>query len=169
MITTTTHISARISPADRNNIITSINDIREKLPFLIDLSAGDRKTIAKLGSRGMPFVRKAVEIAVQIPQMLPAAFDLDEMRKDANLFEDLSAILFALDRLRKQLADTAMVAGGEAYAAARSVYSYASAAGATQETATMDLSKHYARRGHPRAPSSQPPVQPQQPSVTTQS
>jgi hypothetical protein len=81
-----TQVSARLSAADRNSVMTGINDIRQRLPFLIDLSTDDRKTIAKLGNKGLSFVKKAVEIAAQNPQILPATFDFEERSRCAEWF-----------------------------------------------------------------------------------
>jgi hypothetical protein len=44
------------------------------------------------------------------------------MRKDAQLFETLAPIQLAVDQLQKQIDDTVMQVGGEAYAAARTIY-----------------------------------------------
>ncbi len=43
----------------------------------------------------MAFIRKAVDIANEHPRMFPSAF-LDEMRKDAQLLDDLSPISLAI-------------------------------------------------------------------------
>ncbi len=41
----------------------------------------------------MPFVSKALEVTTQNPGFLPRSFDLDEMRKDVELFETLYPLL----------------------------------------------------------------------------
>src|SRR3989441_7111182 len=79
--------------------------IRERLPFLIDLTTAERVILPKLGDKTQPFVRKAVDIALQHPELLPAGF-LDEMRKDAELLDGLSPIRLAIDLLQKQIDDT---------------------------------------------------------------
>ena len=57
--------------------------------------------LPKLGDKTQPFVRKAVDIVLQHPELLPAGF-LDEMRKDAQLLDGLSPILLAIDLLQKR-------------------------------------------------------------------
>ncbi len=51
------------------------------------------------------------------------------MRRDLELFEALQPMLLALTHLQELLDDTAVAAGGEAYAAALEVYRYAKANG----------------------------------------
>ena len=134
--------------------MTAIDTIRQKLPFLIDLTANERVAMAKLGDKSQGFVKKALEIAVQNRGMLPVSFDLEEMRKDAQLFESLSAIQFALDKLHNQVDDTAIQAGGEAYAAARAVYAATKTPFATPalRSATNELRKRFGRKTSPAAP-----------------
>jgi hypothetical protein len=54
----------------------------------------------KLGDRNRAFTRKALEIATQNPDFLPRSFDIEEMRRDFELFEALQPILLALTRLQ---------------------------------------------------------------------
>ena len=80
-----------------------------------------------------------MDIALQHPELLPAGF-LDEMRKDAQLLEGLSPIRLAIDLLQKQIDDTVIQLGAEAYAAARTVYAVTKTpyAGAILRTAAED-------------------------------
>ena len=107
----TQRVSATLTTQDRDAVLAAIFTIREKLPFLIDLGAGQRNAMAKLGDRSQAFVRKAFEVGSQNPGMLPVSFDLEEMRRDADLFDSLSAIRPALDKLGNQVADTTLQEG----------------------------------------------------------
>ncbi|MEH2079796.1 MAG: hypothetical protein V7K89_07205 [Nostoc sp.] len=42
-------ISASLAPADKEAVMQAIATIREKLPFLIDLTPEDRRTMLKMG------------------------------------------------------------------------------------------------------------------------
>jgi hypothetical protein len=44
-------ISATLSAADRQAVLDAINTIRQKLPFLIDLSPEERRALPKKGGR----------------------------------------------------------------------------------------------------------------------
>ncbi len=74
-------VSAKLSSADREAVMQAITTIREKLPFLIDLTTEERKGLPKLGDKSRAFVSKALEIATQNPDFLPRSFDLNERNK----------------------------------------------------------------------------------------
>ncbi|HIK04285.1 MAG TPA: hypothetical protein IGS40_06170 [Trichormus sp. M33_DOE_039] len=141
-------ISARLSPVDKKAVMDAINTIKEKLPFLIDLTTEERKSLPKLGDKSRAFVSKALEIATQNPDFLPRSFDLDEMRQDIELFEDLYPILLSLTQLQELVDDTSVAVGSEAYAAGLMVYNYAKASGkgAGLESMVDDLGRRFARK-----------------------
>ena len=144
-------VSATITKADEEAVIAAIDTIGQKLPFLIDLTTTERVAITKLSDKSQAFVRKALEVAAQNQGMLPVSFSLEEMRKDAELFERLSTIRIALDKLTNKVDDTTMQTGAEAYAAARAVYAATKTPYATPalRTAADELSRNF--RGKRRA------------------
>ncbi|MDZ7959507.1 MAG: hypothetical protein RMY34_16760 [Aulosira sp. DedQUE10] len=122
-------ISANLSLADREVVMQAIATIREKLPFLVDLTTDERRTILKMGDKSRAFVSKALEVATQNPNFLPRSFDLEEMRQDLALYEALYPVLLSLTQLQELVDDTCIAAGSEAYTAALAVYNYAKASG----------------------------------------
>lgn len=122
-------VSAKLSSADREAVMQAITTIREKLPFLIDLTTEERKALPKLGDKSRAFVSKALEIGTQNPDFLPRSFDLNEMRQDIELFEALYPILLSLTQLQELVDDTSVAVGSEAYAAGLMVYNYAKVSG----------------------------------------
>ena len=60
------------------------------------------------------FVKKALEVGTQNSATLPASL-LEEMRQEAPLFETVALIRLAVDPLQKQIDDTVLQVGGEAY------------------------------------------------------
>jgi hypothetical protein len=141
-------VSAKLSPADREAVMQAITTIKEKLPFLVDLTTEERKSLPKLGDKSRAFVSKALEIAAQNPDFLPRSFDLNEMRRDIELFEALYPILLSLTQLQELVDDTSVAVGSEAYAAGLMVYNYAKASGkgAGLETMVDDLGRRFARK-----------------------
>jgi hypothetical protein len=131
----TTQISATLTQKERDAVLQAISTIKEKLPFLVDLSNEERKALPKMGDKSRAFVSKALEIATQNPEFLPRSFDLEEMRKDVQLFEALYPVLLALTQLQELVDDTSLAVGSEAYAAALQVYNYAKA---SEQTAGLD-------------------------------
>ncbi len=137
-------INSTLSPEDRQAIGAAIDTLRQKLPFLIDLTVPERRRMPKAADKTRAFIRKAVDIANEHPQMFASAF-LDEMRNDAKLLDDLSPISLAVRLLAKKLDDTGMQVSAEAFAAARTVYAVTKTpfAKAALRTAADELGKRW--------------------------
>jgi hypothetical protein len=141
-------ISAKLSATDRDAVMQAISTIKEKLPFLIDLTTEDRRTIVKMGDKSRAFVSKALEVATQNPNFLPRSFDIEEMRRDLALYEALYPVLLSLTQLQELVDDTCMASGSEAYAAALAVYNYAKASGdvAGLDSVIDEMGRRFTRR-----------------------
>ncbi len=144
----TAPISATLAQSERDAVLQAIATIKEKLPFLIDLTNEERKALPKMGDKSRAFVSKALEVATQNPEFLPRLFDLDEMRKDVQLFEALYPVLLSVTQFQELVDDTFLAVGSEAYAAALQVYSYAKASGqgAGLETVVEEMGQRFARK-----------------------
>ena len=147
-------ISAALKQSERDEVLQAIATIKEKLPFLIDLSNEERKALPKMGDKSRTFVSKALEVATQNPEFLPRSFDLDEMRKDVQLFEALYPVLLSLSQVHELVDDTSLAVGSEAYAAALQVYTYAKASGqgGGLETVVDEMGQRFARRSRKAKP-----------------
>ncbi|MBD2451813.1 hypothetical protein H6G76_32780 [Nostoc sp. FACHB-152] len=147
-------VSATLTVNDKEVLLQAITTIKEKLPFLIDLSNEERKALPKMGDKSRAFVSKALEIATQNPEFLPRSFDLEEMRKDVQLYEALYPLLLALSQLQELVDDTSLAVGSEAYAAALQVYSYAKASGQTGglDTVVEEMGQRFARKSRKAKP-----------------
>lgn len=142
-------ISSEFSADDRAKVMDLIAQIDQKLSFLVDVGPEERRSMTKLGDRNGAFTRKALEIATQNPNFLPRSFDIDEMRRDYELYEALQPILLALTRLRELMDDTAVAAGDEAYRAALEVYRYAKANGSVAGLDDLidEMGRRFAQQG----------------------
>jgi len=145
---TENRISASLTPEDRQAVLAAIATIKEKLPFLLGLSPDESKSLPRLGDKSRGFVAKALEVATQNPDFLPRSFDIEEMRKDVELFEALYPIVLAVSQLQELLDDTVALVGSEAYMAALAVYNYAKATkgNAGLEAAVDDMARRFARK-----------------------
>lgn len=145
---TTNQISATLDQTNRDVVMAAIATIKEKLPFLIDLTAEQRKSLPKMGDKSRAFVSKALEVATQNPDFLPRSFDLEEMRQDVELFESLYPILLSLTQLHKLVDDTCIAVGSDAYAAALVVYNFAKASGkgAGLDAVADEMGRRFARK-----------------------
>jgi len=150
-VNTVNPINGTLAPADQDAIMAAIGTIKQKLPFLINLSKDQRKGMSKLGNKTHGFVRKALNVAAQNPGVLPATFDVNQMRSHTQLFEDLTPIKLAIGQLKKQLDDTVIGAGNQAYTAALDVYAVAKSrfGRAKLETAATELGQRF--RGRKKA------------------
>ena len=144
----TNQFSTTLSQKDRDEVMAAIATIKEKLPFLIDLTPEQRQSLPKMGDKSRAFVSKALEVATQNPDFLPRNFDLAEMRKDVQLFEQLYPILLSLGQLQDLVDDTCLAVGSEAFAAALLVYNYAKASGEGSglDTLIEDMGQRFARK-----------------------
>ncbi len=152
----TNQVSATLTPANRDKALAAITTLKETLPFLIDLTVEQRKALPKMGDKSRAFVSKALEVATQNPDFLPRSFDLEEMRKDVQLFEAMYPIVMAMTQLQELLDDTYTAVGSEAYSAALQVYNYAKASGqgAGLEAVVDELGQRFARKSKKEKPQS---------------
>ena len=141
-------INAELSQADQQAVLAAANGIRQKLPFLIDLTPAERRSLATMGDKRRGFVARALVIAAQNEGMLPRSFDVAEMRRDVALLESLRPILTALAQLHELVGDTYMAVGSEAYTSALLVYHFARSAGkgAALDSALETLGQPFARK-----------------------
>jgi hypothetical protein len=147
-------ISANLSATDRLVVMDAIATIREKLPFLVDLTTEDRRTMLKMGDKSRAFVSKALEVATQNPEFLPRSFNVEEMRRDLALYEALYPILLSLTQLQELVDDTYIAIGSEAYAAALAVYNYAKASGDVTglDSVIDEMGRRFTRRSKKKQP-----------------
>ena len=141
-------VSATLYEGDLNEIMTAIDTLKQKMPFLVDLSKQDRVSMLKMGDKSRAFVQKMMEVVKQNQDFLPRSFDVDEMQKDVDLINQLYPIFLALQQFTDLLEDTVMVVGSEAYAAALVAYRYAKDAdlGAGLEGVLDDIGRRFARK-----------------------
>jgi hypothetical protein len=118
-------ISAEIPAATVTDAKSKIEEIRSMLANVLttNLTGDDRQNMLKMGDRTIAFVGKALQFASDNPPLAPSYLDLNEAKKDYALVTAINSILKGLTTLQRGLADTQMVAGGEAYDAALTFYS----------------------------------------------
>ena len=144
-------IDVTVAPADVQAALNAVTLIREKFPFLIDLSTETRRALPKLGDGSRAFVQKALEIAKQNPDILPRSFDVATMERDLELFFDLMPLLAAVERLRELLSDTLKQIGSEVMTAALLVYRQVQTTDG-MDTEARELSQRFAQKPTPAAP-----------------
>jgi hypothetical protein len=117
-------INATLSEADLQAIKQAVNTIQQKLPFLITLSAEERKRLYKMGDKRLAFVQNSLNVAQSNRNILPASFDLDGFSNDYRLASSLTELLMLLNQLTEQVDDTLLAVGSEAMSNSLTVYDY---------------------------------------------
>jgi hypothetical protein len=147
-------ISAKMSDTNREVVLSAIATIKASMPFMVDLTVEDRKALPKMGDKSRAFVTKALEIATQNPDFLPRSFDLEEMRKDVELFDQLYPLLLSLNQLQEMMENTYTAVGSEAYTAALTIYKYAKASdqGGGLEGILDDLGQRFTQKSKKEKP-----------------
>lgn len=147
-------ISAKMSDTNREIVLSAIATIKASMPFMVDLTAEDRKALPKMGDKSRAFVTKALEIATQNPDFLPRSFDLEEMRRDVELFDQLYPLLLSLNQLQEMLENTYTAVGSEAYTAALTIYKYAKASdqSGSLEGIVDDLGQRFTQKSKKEKP-----------------
>ncbi|MBD2101714.1 hypothetical protein [Leptolyngbya sp. FACHB-261] len=139
-------VSAHMSLEDRKVIADAVTLLHETMPFLLDLTSAERRAFPKMGDKGRAFISRALEVATQNPDFLPRAFDLEEMRRDIELFDALYPVWLALIRLEELVGNTCLAASSEAYSSALEIYSYAKSSSAKGMDSTLsEMGRRFAR------------------------
>ena len=138
-------IDSTLSAAEVEDVLATLDTIRQKLSFLVGLTPTERRQLAKLGRKSQTFVVKALDVASQHSSLMPRCLNVEEARRDLDLFEALNPVLQSLNQLRELVEDTQMVAGSEAYASARVAYSSLKTVGKSMglDEVVEDLSQQF--------------------------
>ena len=99
-------VNATVEPEAIESVMQAIADIRGFLPFLIDLSLEERKTLARMGDKSRAFVDRAYDLAVQNPDFLPRSFSIDDMKMSVELFDAMHPLIMAIRQLLELMDDT---------------------------------------------------------------
>ena len=118
------NINVTLSERDVEEIKTALQTIEQKLPFLINLTAEERRSIFKMGSKSLSFVNNSLTAAQSNPKVLPASFDVEEFARDYELAVALTDVLFQLRQLTEKVDDTLMAVSSEAMNSGVEVYNY---------------------------------------------
>ena len=121
------NVSAEVTAADLQVIKDALATIRQKLPFLVNLTKAERKQLYKTGESRLSFVQNAKAAAQNNLGLLPGIFDVDQFASDVDLFAVLTELTTMFKQLFSQSDDTRMAVGAESIAGALQVYKYVQA------------------------------------------
>ncbi|MCP4152166.1 MAG: hypothetical protein GY757_30790 [bacterium] len=121
-------VSAELTDEQVDQAILAVEALRTQFPFIVTLKPEESRKIYKMGDKSLPFVDKALKYASLHPDYVPPFVNVTELTKDLELYKKIKKVLDVLLPLTNGLKSTSVVAGSEAFAAARSFYSSAKTA-----------------------------------------
>lgn len=153
------NIDASVSAADVKAIKDAFAVVLEKLPFLVTLTAEERKSTFKTGPDRLSFVTTCATAAEANPTIFPASFDTAAFQKDVALFAVLTELGALVDSIASQIDDTRVAVGGEAMQQSSLVYKYVQTAAKTMpglKPLTEQLGQQFQKAGKAKEPPAKP-------------
>jgi hypothetical protein len=146
------NISAQMSDEAKKQVIQKLKEVESLLPFIVDLSPDEIRSLPKLGRKSLKFVESALNYARQHPNFIPPYLDMNEQERDLQLTRQLVEILEVLNPLSEKVNDTCYAVGAEAYAAARVFYTSIKGAVKTGvpgvDVIARDLGRNFEKSGY---------------------
>jgi hypothetical protein len=115
-------ISASIPAQDMTDIMAAFATIKAKLPFLINLSAEEKRRMPNIGTeRGGMVETFTIEMDLHA-DLIPTFVDMPELALDGALFSQLDIIKACANELCEGINDTHQAVGSDMYLAYLSFY-----------------------------------------------
>ncbi|RRD73563.1 hypothetical protein [Tannerella forsythia] len=155
-------ISARVTDEAVAAAKAKIVEINEQLPFLVALSAAQKKRRRVMGQKSVEYVNLALRGADHFGKYLPVNFNREEFERDVRLVSQLWDIRVPLAALLESLDDTIFAASTDAMARADEVYQFLKAAGradAAVKAHVEEMRKRFIRRTEKPAPQPDNPTE----------
>jgi hypothetical protein len=149
------NINASVSASDVQAVKDAFTTILSKLPFLVNLTAAERKRIFKTGSDSLGFVQNALTTARDNGAIFPATFSTPEFKTDVELFAVLTELGIIAASVASQIDDTRLAVGSEAIQQATQVYNYVKTASKTEpglKPVAAQLGERFRKASKPKTP-----------------
>ena len=147
-------VSGTLLPAESQKINIALDDILNSLPFLINLTVEDRKTIRKKGPKSAEYVNLNLHGSQTFPKILKVDFDAAEFKKDVLLYNELLPLSIKIQALNEAVNDTLMAVGADAMKSSDEVYGQLKLSAkkdANVKSLVDQIAKRYAAQSKPRA------------------
>lgn len=116
-------LELNIPEADLAEINAALETLNTKLaPHLIALSPEDRMLLPKMGDKTKAFVDKSREYASKYSEFLPPFLSMDSFDRDLQAIDFLTSTLQSIAPLSRNLDDSLLLSGSEAYQASLIYY-----------------------------------------------
>jgi len=141
------HLAMSITQAEVDTTLATIKTLNSSMPSLIELTPDQRKSMPHYSDKELGFIQKTQQIVDQHPEVLPANFNKEDMRRDIDTLQKLDTILYALVVLTGKFQDSRFAAASQSISQARTAYQFIKTHNqltGSLEDAVADLSKQYA-------------------------
>jgi late competence protein required for DNA uptake (superfamily II DNA/RNA helicase) len=132
------NISESLSVDQKAAFNSAVQDIKASLPFLINLTATERKKLRKTGAKRLSYITDIYNATLANPLSMPASINIAEFGKDVTLFKDMNELMNYLKPLYEAMEDTLLAVGSEAIAGADEAYAHLKLA-AQKKTSNQNL------------------------------
>ena len=120
----TNRVSAVLNDADKTAVLEALAQVKEKMPFLINLTGQERKRSRTMGAKSVEYVNLSLQSSKTFGSLIPPSVDVSEFSKDVTLVNQLLEVRMEVDALLEGIDDTMLAAGSDAMRYADLVYSY---------------------------------------------
>ena len=141
-------VSLHLTAAEIAAIEAALTTLENAFKLFIELSADDKRGLARMGDKSEAFCRQTLIVLAQNQQMLPPSFDLAEAENDLTSLDQLRPLIARLRQLMAKADDTETALGSDILSAAREGYAFAKIAGkgAGLETLREAMAARYTRK-----------------------
>lgn len=107
-------ISLQFSTEDIAALDGLMNDLEARLTGLKSLDKTTRRQITKMGDKSEPFVRQALLLLAQNPDVVPPGLGLADAQADLHALDQLRPLLTRMQRLVERMSDSEKALGSDA-------------------------------------------------------
>lgn len=115
-------VNTTATAAQVTAVKAAFQTILTNLPFLVGLTADERKSLNAIDVNNKAFAEDALNAAVNNATLVPGYISVPNMQSDLTLFAQMDEISGLANQLCERIEDTKMLAGSEAYNTALSLY-----------------------------------------------
>ena len=156
-------VAVKIPAAELQNIAKLITELQTAFaPYVITLTADDRKSLLKMSDKSVAFVTKSLDYTTTNPEFIPPYLSVADLQTDVDAVTQLQPLLNQLQQVVDNVDDTIMLSGSEAYSGALLYYNSIKQAlkGNVPNAKTIydDLSQRYPGRATTPAAATVKPV-----------
>lgn len=119
----TNNISATFLPEDVKSVLTDIENIESKMPFLVNVTSKDKKARQQMGANSFGYVQYGLATAKNNDGILARSFSVEEYQKDSDTSVGVLQVYNRLTPLYQKLKDTLSLLGQDLMDQTNEVYS----------------------------------------------